>query len=512
MAQGIRAHEWTQVSPHRLQRKLRGFELIINLTEHYNDGNCQLICATTLETDLRPAELEARARAAWLCTRQKIPLLGVALYGDQLDVAVFEALQTLSEAESWADSTCHLVEAGISLEEVTRRCKTAAMDDKTGKMIQMYLVARPSKGPMGIVLHTSHVLNGHFLLKIFEAIGHELTQGKGHEDISSSFEAEDVKAILPKLPVSAVHAYECQYSEPTAEETGVLAQQEREAASRSSKSSVGIPVRHDWQQRSSIMRDHTVRLDSAILANIKAGLKRQKLTLTTALFACITAASAQVSHDQDMRSDGAHLLFSLHTKRWFPPDDALGHTVSMGVVPASLWLDSSNASRGSLRSRSRTELATLAHEIQDLQSREVDSPHVINHLDAGSRSIYTSVLAKDDMPAAVPHVSKPTLTSQGVLELQEFYSDEYDGGSWLRFSNFEYGGRHSDPSVCFALQVFRGELRVIALWDEKFFDTTTVHTLLADVVSLFLLLACGSEQKRLDGLRGGNIAASTSKL
>ena len=52
-------------------------------------------------------------------------------------------------------------------------------------------------------------------------------------------------------------------------------------------------------------------------------------------------------------------------------------------------------------------------------------------------------------------------------------------------ADFNTGGRSTDPSVCFALNSFRDELRFNLLFDEKFFDQHDVMHMAYVVARLF---------------------------
>jgi hypothetical protein len=62
------------------------------------------------------------------------------------------------------------------------------------------------------------------------------------------------------------------------------------------------------------------------------------------------------------------------------------------------------------------------------------------------------------------------------------HGDEADA---VRMTDFNTGGRTTDPTVCFALNSFRDQLRFNMLFDEKFFDVTEVMLLGHEVAGMF---------------------------
>lgn len=407
------------------------------------------MCGASIQSNLSQVALEERVEAAWLKTRQEIPMIGVALLGSQLSQATFEALVTPTAAQDWLHNTCHTVSDGTSFEELHHRRTMIPLDDQSGKLPEVHVVTRPRTGLRGFVIHSSHVLNGHFILRIMDSFGRHLVEVGSVRSFADVFQPEEIGSVQVRLPISTSYAYKQKFGQPTEEELAQVLLEQSTAAERGNKKSVGLPVRSDWRQQKSFMHSYGARIDPIQLAVLKQNLKAEGLTMTTAFFACITAAAARASEEAHTSPEGAHLLFSLHTKRWLKPGEGNGAVASMGVVPASVWLDgSSQDKQKALRARSREELVVLAREIQHQQTSEISSVHVLKCLDDSADALYQATdCGRSPLPTTFPSVSKPTLTSQGLIDLGHHFGDTTKKDTWLDFETYAYGGRHTDPSL-----------------------------------------------------------------
>lgn len=504
--------EWTRVggSKNTLSRPLRGFELIINLLEEHNDGNCQLTAYIAMSSNLSTASTIARFDAAWYRTRLALPMLGVKLPSDALGTAVFEPFTSLADVQAWVEETALVIDDGRSLERVARDLKSEKMQSKD-RLPRMHLVVRDGQIE-GAAFQCSHVLSGHYILTVYDEFAKQMVRGECElgltANVTSREEAEEVKR---RLPVSTHWAYEQsvvrgKLPEPTAEELETLLRKQAvEAEKATSGRSIGLPVRSDWKDLTSSPREIQRVLRVEALPGIKKALKAKRLTLTTALFACIVAASAEASSPQVQKeADGVECLFSTHTGRWLHPDGVQGGgPITMGVIPASIWIDGQVATNGQLASSlpnlaasTPSSLHQLASTLQRNQNDALSSVHMMKRLDESSTQVFQSTqMGQRGLPAEIPGISKPTLTSQGEFVIGPRYES---GETFINYDEAHYGGRHTAPSCCFAMNVFRGHLRVQCLFDERYFEQERVDKLMDRVLELFTdQLACGDKEARL---------------
>ena len=118
-------------------------------------------------------------------------------------------------------------------------------------------------------------------------------------------------------------------------------------------------------------------MDTTEIGPILTSLKRHKLTLTSAFYACICSAIAQ-AHATG-HEEGAHLLFSAHARRWVPTDGEGGTPpVTMAIVPGGAWI---SADKEELCAKDQAGLISLAHKIAAAQDVDLASPHVLGIMD-----------------------------------------------------------------------------------------------------------------------------------
>lgn len=448
---------------------------------------------------MTPEELEHRIYPAWIKTRQRLPMVGVRLPPENLSKAIFTPLQTALDAQKWCEQTVLITKDDLTMREVADRCKATPLDKDKGRLPQIHLVSRPFSGTKGIVLHSSHVLSGHYVMTILEEIARQLVQDDCTEGVQGVFRKEIAEDLVERLPISAIHAYEQapHIASPTQQDLSSLAaRQAQHAQVAMDRVSLGPSVRGDWEGQTSRMQSYFKEFPEVTLPSLKAALRRDRITMTAAYWACIILASLEVSTPEQLhKANGVECLFSTHTKRWFQaPGEA---PITMGVIPSSFWLD-----KGELDGQAnRKMLKRVAKRVMTVQEAAIESVHVLKQIDNSTRALYETTTQRGTrpMPSPQPDISKPTLTSQGIIELPEWYGTDMASGEgsrkrhWLRYTDYRYGGRHSDPSICFALLVFRGKLRVQALYDEKYFEEERAKAYISRTVELLTLWLADEE-------------------
>lgn len=158
------------------------------------------------------------------------------------------------------------------------------------------------------------------------------------------------------------------------------------------KNTIGIPIKTDWKSRKSNLHNlrftFTLEESSAIVQT----LARNNVTLTSAFYACLCAAIAQLSslHDkvnkeEEEEKEGVHLIFSAHAKRWLSTaGEEGGPTIPMGVIPGNTWLQ---ASSKELRANNVEQLIHLARKISKSTTECLSNPHVLSAIDEFAKSI-----------------------------------------------------------------------------------------------------------------------------
>lgn len=461
-------------------------------------------------------ELEHNIYPAWFQTRQQLPMVGVRLPPEELSKAVFTPLVTALDAQDWCDQTIVIAKDGLTVREVADRCKAAPLDRDKGRLPQVHIVSRPFSGAKGIVLHSSHVLSGHYVMTILEEIARQLVQDECASGIQGVFRAEVAEDLVGRLPISAIHAYERapHIATPTQQDLSSLdARQAQHAQTAIDRVSLGPSVRADWQSQDPRMQSFFKEFQEATLPPLKAALRRDRISMTAAYWACIILASLEFSTaDQLERANGVECLFSTHTRRWFKsPNQA---PITMGVIPSSFWLDIGHLNG---QERDRKVLTRLAKHVMTAQEAAIESVHVLQQIDNSTRALYETTTQRGTrpMPPPQPSISKPTLTSQGIIELPEWYggdtssAEEPNKKHWLRYTDYRYGGRHTDPSICFALLVFRGKLRVQALYDEKYFENERAEAYISRTVELLTLWLGNEKAESEQGFLPSGLVART---
>ncbi|PWN18541.1 hypothetical protein BCV69DRAFT_278948 [Microstroma glucosiphilum] len=486
--------EWRKDGDGSLSRRLKGFEVVINMIEFHQSGNCELIITGDLESSMTPDELEHSIYPAWVKTRQQHPMVGVRLPSDDLSNAVFAPFETALDAQEWCEQTIVIAKDDLTMREVADRCKATPLDRNTGRLPQIHLVSRPFSGTQGIVLHSSHVLSGHFVMTILEEIARQLVQDDCTGGVQGVFRKEVPEDLIERLPISAVYAYEQASHIPTPTQqdiSSLAARQAQNAQVAMERVSVGPSVRDDWHGQNSRMQSYFKDFPQSTLASLKAAMRQDRVTMTAAYWACIILASLDFSTaEQLQKANGVECLFSTHTRRWFQSPNTA--PITMGVIPSSFWLD-----KGELegQAKDRKMLTRVAQRVMTAQEAAIESVHILKQIDTSTRALYetTTQNGTRPMPSPQPDISKPTLTSQGIIELPEWYGTDIASGEesnksrWLRYTDYRYGGRHTDPSICFALLVFRGKLRVQALYDEKYFEKERAEAYISRTVELLTL-------------------------
>ncbi|KAL4918415.1 hypothetical protein BDW62DRAFT_200795 [Aspergillus aurantiobrunneus] len=473
------ASEWQLVAGTRLERRLRGVERFVKSSEHFCDGNFQLSFKATLESPLTCEQLKRRHQAAWWRTRRNFPVVGVVF--PVLDQASFELQDTAASAQRWASQTC-LIATDTTVDDVQLARSRQATDTQT-----MTLVVDPIRGARGCVLHLSHVLVDVGMHSILQDFIFQLARPDTELGIDAVFTPESPSNTLPRLPRSLSHAYESHY-QPTPQDLQHAFTMHQRAQDRWARSSVGIPLHPNSHSRPSRIHNKTVVFEPAESRAAFHFLKKTGITLTAAFFACMTAGIAHLFPAPNS-PDGAHLCFSANGRRYLDLAARNGHgPVSMPILPVSMWVDAKDVN---LRPTSQRGLVKLARAIEEAQAEDLASPHIIPVFDQLAPALAKAIEDAHNLPGGPPPsppIGRPTLTSQGQLanELDgQRATASRPGEDPIRISNLNTGGRSTDPSVCFALNSFRDELRFNMLFDERFFDQYDVMLLGHTVARLF---------------------------
>ncbi|RDW93017.1 uncharacterized protein DSM5745_00339 [Aspergillus mulundensis] len=491
--------EW-KLSGTCLVRPLRGAELLVRSSEHYCDGNFNLTTKATISSTLTDAQLLRRHQAAWYRTRLVHPVIGV--HFPTLEQASYALHQTASEAKQWTQQTC-LVETKTTVNDVYLARSRAKMG-----AISMTLVLDPARGPRGCVLNISHTLmNADFFVIVQEYIA-QLGNTENERGVEGIFNPtlETVQSISPRLPQSLSNAYTRLTPSPTPQDLQDAMHAYERAQARWTRPSIGIPLHPNHARRTRHIQNKTIAFEPSESRAAFSFLKESGLSLTAAFFASMVAAIAtRYPATPEEQIDGAHLCFPVHGRRRLDTDateDGAG-PVRMPIIPCSAWVSSHEAD---LTPTSQKGLMRLAAQISRAMNDEVSSPHVIAVFEQlgpeMARAIADASTAPPEPPAAGCSAARgrPTLTSQGQfsnardrLAQTQTKADGENGEGGTAMSDFNSGGRTTDPSVCFALNSFRDELRFNLLFDERFFGYTETMMLGFEVAGLF---------RRLVGIHG----------
>ncbi|KAL4987892.1 hypothetical protein BDW68DRAFT_177371 [Aspergillus falconensis] len=502
--------EW-KLSGRNLVRPLRGAELLVRSSEHYCDGNFQLTAKSSIETALTNAQLRRRHQAAWYRTRLILPVIGVEF--PTLSHASYALHRSAKDAERWTSQTC-IVETNTTIDDVY-----LARSREKASHISMTLVLDPIRGPRGCVLNMSHTLISVDIFLIMQEFIAQLARPDADAGIAAVFspQSETMHAIIPRLPQSLGHAYSHSHTgslgqcQPTPQDLQDALETYQRAQDRWTRSSIGIPLHPDHAKRPRAIQNRTICFEPAESKAAFKFLKRAGVSLTAAFFASMTAAIAQRYHAPASRDEklglepeGAHLLFSAHGRRWVDTSAASGHgPVTMPIIPSSTWVSARDVN---LRPRSQRGLLRLAAAIEEAQNEDLVSPHIIPVFDQLAPEIITALADAHTLPNSPPPPpgrGRPTLTSQGQFSnardrdraRRTVYTE--DDADAVHMTDFNTGGRTTDPTVCFALNSFRDELKFNLLFDEKYFELTEVMLLGYEVAGMFRrLVGVGMEQEQ----------------
>lgn len=421
----------------------------------------------SLETGLTCERLKRRHQAAWWRTRRVRPVVGITF---DLDQAVFEPHSTVEAAKQWVAKTCQVV-TNTTVSDVYLAHSRQPLDTPI-----MTLVVDPARGGRGCVFKTSHTLVSHEGFRVMQEYMTQLACPDNELGIDAVFLPETASEITPRLPQSLCHAYSLRY-QLTQEESREVLQAQQRAQERWARSSIGVPLRPDWQYRQSYIHNKTVTFEPGEALAAFQYLKKVGISLTAAFFACITSGIAQTFGTG--AEEGAHLLYSGNARRWFDIEGGGGlGPITMSIIPGGMWID---ASQVDVRAKDRQGLMELAKAIRQAQEQDLVSPHIIAIYDHMAPAL-AKAMGEPQGPSSVPSVGRPTLTSQGHFDDYRLASPDHDQ---IRMADFNTGGRNTDPNVCFALNSFRDELRFNLLFDERFFIQDDVMRLAYVVSGLF---------------------------
>lgn len=444
----------------------------------------QLTMKTTLETPLSCEQLRRRHQAAWWRTRRALPVVGVGY--PTLDQATIELHQTADDAKQWAAQTCLVADNTTVSDVYLARSRT-----QTDALTTMTLVVDPIRGPRGYVLNMSHTLMSLDIFKIIQEFMFQLARPENELGIDAIFSRETTSNTTSRLPQSLSHAYALRH-QPTPQDLQEAFALHQRSQERWSRSTVGIPLHPDHQHRPNRIHNKTITFEPSEAKTAFRFLKQSGVSLTAAFFACMTSGIAHSFPSTNASPDGAHLLFSGNGRRFVPVTASNGQgPITMPVLPASMWIEDKDVN---LRPTSPQGLLRLARVIDEAQNQDLASPHIIAVWDQMGPALAKALEDAYNLPGGPPpppSVGRPTLTSQGQFKCDldnrttTTGTDTTGGADRIRMADFNTGGRSTDPSVCFALNSFRDELRFNLLFDEKFFDQHDVMHMAYVVARLF---------------------------
>lgn len=428
-----------------------------------------------LETPLSCEQLKRRHQAAWWRTRRALPVVGVAY--PTLDQAAIELHQTADDARRWTAQTCLVADNTTVSDVYLARSRT-----QTEALTTMTLVVDPIRGARGCVLNMSHTLMSLDIFKILQEFMLQLARPENELGIDAVFSPETPSNTTSRLPQSLSHAYALRHQPAPHDLQEAFATHQR-SQERWSRPTIGIPLHPDHQHRPSRIHNKTITFEPSEAKTAFRFLKQSGVSLTAAFFACMTSGIAHSFPSTNAYPEGAHLLFSGNGRRFIPVTASNGQgPISMPIIPASMWIDEKDVN---LRPTSPRGLLRLAHAIEEAQNQDLASPHIIAVWDQMGPALAKALEDAYSVPGGPPppSVGRPTLTSQGQFNCDlgnrtttttTATGSEASPGETetdrIRMSDFNSGGRSTDPSVCFALNSFRDELRFNLLFDEKFFD------------------------------------------
>ncbi|TQV99858.1 hypothetical protein V2A60_005288 [Cordyceps javanica] len=300
---------------------------------------------------------------------------------------------------------------------------------------------------------------------------------------------------MSRLPQSLSQAYTAQNATATEAERQEAFKIYEQASERWNRSSIGIPVHPDHETRASLIHNEHVKFSAAEVKAAFAAARMHGVTITTMFFACMTAGIK--TRYSDGSEDGAHLVFSGNGQRWLDIRASESQApVGMSIMPGALWLDRADVDGAENTPRGIFE---MARKIQALQNQDLVSKHIIAVYDELAPTAFQATMESRHRPPAVPRVSRPTLTSQGDFSKQKPVTKLRNGTSAFtaKLVHFRSGGRNTDPSVCFALYSFQGDMRCNLLFDERFFDRKDISGLMEDIMTLFRRAAFSGQDNAL---------------
>ncbi|KAL4903337.1 hypothetical protein BDW74DRAFT_186028 [Aspergillus multicolor] len=488
--------EW-KLAGNCLERPLRGAELLVRASEHYCDGNFNLTAKATISSTLTDAQLLRRHHAAWYRTRLVHPVIGVDF--PTLTAASYPLHRTAKQAKGWTSRTC-CIESKTTVNDVYLDRSREKMGD-----ISLTLVLDPARGPRGCVLNIAHTLMNVDLFLIVQEYIHQLADPENERGVEGIFDSslETVQGIRPRLPQSLTNAYTHLIPQPTTKDFQTALHAYQRSQDRWARPSIGIPLHPNHANRRRHIHNKTISFEPHESETAFRFLRKSRISLTAAFFACMVSTIATrypPTPAERAEGAGAHLCFPVHGRRWLDTN-ANAETgtgpVRMPIIPCSAWLD---ASEVDLAPSTQKGLTTLAAAISKAMNNEVSSPHIIAVFEQLAPQMAAAMAAahtSPDDPPPPPPRGRPTLTSQGQ------YSNSRDRDliaqeGEVTLADFNSGGRTTDPSVCFALNSFRDELRFNLLFDEKFFDATETVLLGFQVAGLFRRLV-GVELEQVSG-------------
>lgn len=434
----------------------------------------QLALWAGFDTPLTCEQLKKRCQAAWWRTRRAHPVLGIDL---DMEQASFKPHATSEAAKRWAAQTC-IIATKTSIEEVYQARIRRSLTFPT-----MTLIVDPVRGARGCVINASHTL---LSIPIYECLTEficQLARPENEHGLDAIFSPDFLLDMIPRLPQSLSHAYS-RIHQPTPDDLEAAMKIVQRAQAHYSRSTIGIPLHPNWKNRPTHMQNVPMKFETFESRSAFKCFKQLGISLTTAFLACMTSAITQAYSQGD--EEGAHILFSGNGRRWLDLAGDGHGPITMSILPGGLWVDAGGVD---LRAKDKVGLAKLAKAIGKAQEEDLVSPHIIALYDQMAPALVKAMENPGDPPA----IGRPTLTSQGAYGSPP---TDAPGVDHIRMSHVNGGGRSTDPSVCFGLNSFNGQLRFNLLFDERFFVLNEITQLGSSVAELFRTFVAEEEPMR----------------
>lgn len=403
----------------------------------------QLIFTVTLQTNIPHDRLERRFGPAYLALRQLYPLLGIEYAPEHLEKASFKGLKDSQQAKEWLNITTKIVHltSSDSVNDFGRRVAQQQLNTPN-RVCKSYLVLGPGKREAGLVLHTSHALTGHYSVRVMDSFAKFLIEEEFEKAIDSTFQPEDLKLLALRLPGSLEAAYNKKYNS-TPDDISREMKKRQTIAEYEQNPKLGTPVHQSYTERKSLMQNLLFQFDKQESKRILLGLKRNRISPTTAVFASILLAMQRLFPDQNKDSIGCMLNFSTHASRWIQCEGQSGDPViSMAIVPSAIWIP---IKAKEFKQEDNKIVLELAKKIAEQQDKFLQSPHSIAYASEVAQMLKnnppTSAATQEEN---VVKKSNAVLTSQGPMPISFGHEN---GKSQINIIDYNHFGRNTDPTL-----------------------------------------------------------------